>query len=223
MKKILVIAAHPDDEVLGGGGTFIKHVLGGDIVYCLMLGQGALARADSSVAELNNLCKEAKDASSFMGFKETHFLDFPDNSFDTVNMLRIIKEVEKYLKNIRPDVVYTHFENDLNIDHGIVSQAVLTACRPCNPDCPRELYAFETLSSTEWQSKNQRQFTPNVYIDIENVIDAKIEAMKKYAAEIRQYPHPRSIEGIKILAQYRGLESGLHFAEAFCLIRKIQK
>lgn len=217
-KKILVIAAHPDDEILGPGGTLIKHVLQGDDVFCLILGQGAMARAGASESSVEQLRQEALAAAKVIGFKEIYFSDFPDNQFDKISLLSIVNEVEKYIDKIRPDIVYTHFENDLNIDHRLTFQAVLTACRPCHEGAPKAIYSFETLSCTEWQMAG-KNFKPNVYVDIENVIEIKMDALKKYDSEIRKYPHPRSPEGIKILAQYRGLESGLRFAEGLCLVR----
>lgn len=218
-----MVCAHPDDEILGAGGTLIKHSQQGDEIHCLILGEGATSRAGSAREEVETLRQEAKAAGEIIGFKDIYFCDFKDNSFDTLSLLEITKVIEKHLALTKPDIIFTHHEYDLNIDHRLAFQGVLTACRPLNPDCPKEIYAFETLSSTEWQSKDHKQFCPNVYFDIENVLDKKIEAINKYATELRKYPHPRSGEGIKILAQYRGLEAGMRYAEAFCLIRKIAK
>lgn len=223
MNKILIVVAHPDDEILGAGGTLIKHAENGDEVYCLILGEGAMSRSKADKLTLEKLHAETRKAGEVVSFKEIFFADFPDNAFDTVSLLSIAKEVEKYLEKIKPEIIYTHHSHDLNIDHRLVFQAVLTASRPCNKNCPAEIYTFETLSSTEWQIKYEESFQPNVYIGIEGSIDKKIMALKKYTSEIRDYPHPRSCEGIKILAQYRGLESGLRYAEAFCLIRRIER
>ncbi|MDO8626798.1 MAG: PIG-L family deacetylase [Candidatus Magasanikbacteria bacterium] len=220
--KILVVAAHPDDELLGVGGTVAYHSGKGDSVYALILGQGALSRSGAKPAAVTKLHEQAKQASKIIGFREVFFADFPDNAFDSVSLLTITQEVEKYLTKIAPDRVYTHHEYDLNIDHRLTFQAVLTACRPCNQYCPRELYTFETLSSTEWQSKDHKQFQPTVYQDITATIGTKLKALACYAGEMRSYPHPRSLEGAKILAQCRGLEVQLKYAEAFHLIRKIQ-
>jgi LmbE family N-acetylglucosaminyl deacetylase len=219
--RILVIAAHPDDEILGAGATLIKHTKEKDKVFCLILSQGVLSRTNAKINDVSKLMSESKKAGKVMGFKEIYFADLPDNSFDTVSLLKVVKIIETYLAKVKPDIIYTHFDNDLNIDHRITSQAVITASRPCNPNHPKEILAFETLSSTEWQAKKNKQFCPNVYVDIEKCIGKKIEAMKKYDSELRTYPHSRSIEGIKILAKCRGLEAGLKFAEAFYLIRKI--
>jgi LmbE family N-acetylglucosaminyl deacetylase len=220
-KKILIIAAHPDDEILGAGGTLIKHTEKGDDVFCLILGEGAMSRAGAVRSEIKKLQQQTSRAGKIIGFKKIYFSNLPDNSFDTVVLLKIVKIIEGYLKKIEPDIVYTHYGHDLNIDHQLTFEAVLTACRPCNSVSPKEIFVFETLSSSEWQASDKK-FNPNVYIDIEEVFDKKIAAMKEYSSEIKKYPHPRSPEGIRILAQYRGLESGLRFAEAFILERRIE-
>lgn len=222
LKKILVVAAHPDDEILGIGGTVLNHVAKRDEVYCLILAEGIKSREGGTSDEVQVLKQQSLKAGKILGYKDIFFCGLPDNSLDTVSLLSVVKEVEKCLEKIKPDILYTHFENDLNIDHRIAFQAVLTASRSCNDNGPKEIYTFETLSSTEWQSNGGRIFAPNFYINIEDTIEKKIEAMKEYKNEIRQYPHPRSVEGIKILAQYRGLECGLKFAEAFCLVRSIK-
>jgi len=222
-KKILVVAAHPDDEVLGIGGTVIKHTEDKDNVSCVILGQGMLSRdKENQTLELDTLQKDAKRSGKILGFDAMYFSVFPDNTFDTVSILSITKEMEKYLELIRPDIIYTHHPYDLNIDHQRTFQAVLTACRPCNKFCPKKIYTFETLSSTEWQNKDYQIFAPNVYINIEEVIEKKIIALQCYTSEIRDYPHPRSVEGVRLLAQYRGLEVNLKYAEALKLVREIQ-
>ncbi|MBI2989714.1 MAG: PIG-L family deacetylase [Candidatus Magasanikbacteria bacterium] len=220
-KNILVVAAHPDDELLGLAGTLINHVRAGDNVRALILGQGVLSRDGADTKELGALQAQAKRAGEIVGFTDMRFLSFRDNAFDSVPLLEIAKEVERFIAAERPDIVYTHHEYDLNVDHRLTFQAVLTASRPCNNKAPREILTFETLSSTEWQSKDHKTFMPTVYHDIEATMDQKIQALSMYESEMREYPHPRSAEGLRILAQFRGLESGLKYAEAFHLVRKI--
>lgn len=219
-KTILAIVAHPDDEVLGAGGTLLKHAQAGEDVCCLILGQGAMARTGAKLAAVKALRQTAKKAGKILGFKETFFADFPDNRFDSVGLLDITKKVEEHLERLKPEIIYTHYGDDLNIDHRLTFQAVLTACRPCNENCPKEIYTFETLSSSEWQEP-ALAFQPNCFVDIADVFDKKAVALKAYASEMRPYPHPRSVEGLKILAQWRGLQSGLRLAEGFYLIRKL--
>jgi len=222
MVKILVIAAHPDDEILGVGGTLIKHVKQGDEIYCLILGEGITSRDNFDKQELELLHNQCKQAGKIIGFKEILLSNLPDNKFDSIPLLNIVKEVEKYLEKIKPEIIYTHHSGDVNIDHKLTFEAVMTACRPCNHNCPKEIYSFESLSSSEWQLNPQKTFTPNVFINIEQEIEQKIQAMNEYKTEIREHPHPRSIQGIKILASFRGLQSNLKYAEAFRLERKIQ-
>ena len=219
---VLVIAAHPDDEVLGVGGTLIKHIRNKDNVFCLILGEGVTSRKEYDEKRLESLHSECKKAGKIIGFKKIFLSKLPDNKFDSVPLLNIIKEIEGYIKKIKPDIVYTHHGGDVNIDHRITYKAVMTACRPCNSDCPKEIYSFETLSSTEWQLDNKKIFVPNIYINIEKEIDKKIKAMKEYKSEIRNYPHPRSEKGISTLASFRGLQANLRYAEAFRLERKIE-
>jgi LmbE family N-acetylglucosaminyl deacetylase len=227
-KKILIIAAHPDDEVLGCGATASKHVDRGDDVYCVILGEGITSRTnktttDCRIDNISELHNQTLQAAEIIGIKEVFFSNFKDNRFDSLNLLDIIKEVEKHLTKINPDIIYTHHEFDLNIDHRRTFQAVITACRPCNPNSPSQIFSFEILSSTEWQSKDKKNaFFPNSYIDVSKQLERKISAMKAYKSEIKKYPHSRSPEGIEILTKYRGIECGLKSAEAFMLIRNIK-
>lgn len=219
--KILVVAAHPDDEVLGAGGTILKHAQKGDAVYLLILGDGVTSRGVSGL-EIKTRRDQAGRAAKFLGIKKVFLETLPDNKFDAVPLLEIVKRVEKAVKAVKPNLVYTHFNNDLNIDHRLTCQAVMTACRPQPGFCVKKILAFEVLSSTEWQAKKKNKlFCPNEYNDIGKFIDKKIKAMEIYNNELREYPHPRSKEGIKILAQYRGLEVGFKYAEAFEIIRNL--
>ena len=222
-KNILVVVAHPDDEILGAGGTLMHHIETGDDVYCLILGEGQMSRDGKSADDVTALRADSIAVAKMIGFKQIFFSNFPDNEFDSVSLLKITKEIEKYFLEIKPQIVYTHHEYDLNVDHRLTFQAVLTASRPCTNFYPSEILTFESLSSTEWQNKSHKAFSSNIYHDISPYLDKKIECLKLYKGEIREYPHPRSEEGIKILAQYRGLESGLKYAEAFCLIRRVDK
>jgi len=222
---ILVIAAHPDDEVLGCGGTIAK-LSEDNNIYVLILGEGITSReiSDNEKSEqLRELKEQAEEANKILGVKKVFFENFPDNKFDVVPLLHITKSVEKIIQKINPDEVFTHHHGDLNIDHQITHKAVLTSVRPIGNYSVKKIISFEILSSTEWNAQNQSNvFIPNIYVDISETLDKKIKAMQSYKSEIRKYPHPRSLKGIKILAQKRGLEVGLRFAEAFCLIREIE-
>lgn len=224
-KNILVVAAHPDDEVLGCGGIIAKHSKLKDNVYLIILGEGATSRhtekTKTSRKKVRELKEQAAMASAILGIKQIYYGDFPDNSFDSVPRLEIIRFIEKIREKVQPDIVYTHFYGDLNIDHRITCEAMLTAFRPIEKTKAQKLYAFEVLSSTEWAA--QSHFVPNVYRDISNTINKKVEAFKAYKDEIKTWPHPRSIEGIEVLAKKRGSEAGLGYAEAFVLIREIER
>lgn len=218
--KILVIAAHPDDEVLGVGGTVIKHVRNGEQVSILILGDGESSRNERR--DIQKRETQAREAVKVLGASEIIFKRFPDNKFDSLPLLALVKEIEMVIERTKPNIIYTHHGGDINIDHQLTFQAMLTAVRP-QPHCPvKKILTFETLSATEWQAKNQSKiFCPNEYNNITDFIDKKIKALNVYQDELREYPHPRSIEGVRILAQYRGMEVGYKFAEAFQLIRKL--
>ncbi len=208
--NILVVAAHPDDEILGLGGTLLKHVQNKDKVFTIILSQGRTNKLDD---KLNS--KLAK----FLKLKKTFNLKLKDQKFDTYPLLEIIKKIEKIKKAANPDVVYTHYNSDLNNDHKICSLATLTAFRPFVGK-KTKIFQFETPSSTEITEKKEDSFNPDYFVDIENFFETKIEILNKfYSKEMRKYPHPRSKEYLKSLAVLRGSMSGLKLAEGFKTVR----
>lgn len=224
-KKILIIAAHPDDEILGCGGTVARLVKEGHEAYTLILGEGITSRDDKRyngkrASELKELRKQALEANKVLGIKEVFFHEFPDNRFDTVPILDVIKVVEKVKNEIRPSIIFTHYNGDLNIDHQITYQSVITSTRPLPDEPVKEIYSFEVLSSTEWNYPSE--FSPNAFYDIRATLKYKLKAMEIYKSELRDYPHPRSIEGIRLNAEYWGMHVGLKYAEAFKSIRIIR-
>ena len=227
MSKILVVSAHPDDEVLGAGGTLKKHISNGDEVYSLILGEGITSRKEdrdkTSEDDLKALYSDTYDVADIIGFKEVYLSRLSDNRFDSIDLLDIIKEIEKYVDEIKPDIIYTHHPGDLNIDHQRTFKAVITACRPVGDYSVKEIYAFETPSSTEWNfNYEENSFNPNVFVDIEETIATKLEAMKCYTSEIRDYPHPRSLKALKTIAARWGTVVGKKYVEAFELIRQVK-
>jgi N-acetylglucosamine malate deacetylase 1 len=222
MSNILVIAAHPDDEVLGCGGTIARHTMSGDNVYVLFMTNGVSARGNDKSAVMNRKYS-AQKASDILGIKSLTFFDYPDNQMDSVPLLGIVKDIEKVVSNIHPRVIYTHHIGDLNVDHSVTHRAVMTACRP-QPGCEvREIYSFEVLSSTEWSiTSAETVFMPNLYYDINSVLNKKVEAFKAYEEEIRFFPHSRSVQGLKSLALYRGSSVGMESAEAFQILRLLK-
>ena len=219
MKKILIIAAHPDDDAIGCAGTIMKHIANSDIVYVLFMTNGVSSRDAYDIANRKSSTKKACD---IMGVRSYKNLDLPDNMMDTMPLLDITKLIEKEIENIKPEIIYTHHVGDLNIDHQVTHKAVITASRPLPYSSVKEIYAFEILSSTEWQSFGQMPFFPNVYVDIRPFFDRKLKVLEAYADEMRNPPHSRSIENIARLSLMRGNSVGLDYAEAFSLVRMIK-
>lgn len=224
---VLLVFAHPDDEVLACGGTVAKLSEQGYKVFTLILGEGVTARQEQRnpelvAQELASLRNAALKANTRIGVISEYLrlCGLPDNRFDTVPLLDIVREIERVIKEVEPTIIFTHCQNDLNIDHQITHRAVLTATRPQPDHCVKEIYACEVLSSTEWMYP--QGFQPNLYAVLsENHVFAKIEALKCYSSEIRSYPHPRSIEGVECLAKWRGLQVGCNYAETFQVARRI--
>ncbi len=226
-QTVLVVAAHPDDEVLGAGGTMAKHAQKGDDVFTLIVGDGITSRYEESELgkdfikkQVNTIKKHCLSAGNILGVKKTTVLGNYCCRFDQRPLLDITKAIEKEIARVKPGIIYTHNSFDVNNDHGIVFKAVLAATRPSPGFCVKKILVFEVLSSTEWSF--HAEFRPNVYEDISSTIHKKIEAMKVYESEVREFPHARSLEAIKILAQKRGAEVGLNYAESFKLIRDVR-
>jgi len=220
VKKILIVAAHPDDEVLGCFGTVAKLVKKGYKAYTLILGEGKTSRDNFNKKELEILKNEIIKANNVIGIDKIFIEHFPDNRFDSVNLLDIVKVIEKVKNEIKPDIIFTHFKNDLNIDHQITYKAVITATRALKNESVKEIYSFEVLSSTEWNYP--LSFNPDVYFDISSTIDLKIKAMSEYQSELKEFPHPRSLEGIRLNAKYLGMRAGREYVEAFKCVRIIK-
>lgn len=217
MAKILVIGAHPDDETLGLGGTLKLHSLRGDEITVLIISDGESSRK-KSLTKIKNRQTQAKEVSKILGFKKIEFLNYEDEKLDKSPILEIIQKIESRIKEIKPDIIYTHFWGDLNQDHRKVFEATLIATRPIPESQISEIICYETPSSTEYSLES---FKPNLYVDISDVIKIKLKALLKYKEEIRDYPHPRSEKSIINRAQYWGINSGLKYAEGFISIRRI--
>lgn len=226
--NIAVIAAHPDDEVLGCGGTLSHFALEGCEIDILILADGESSRNVDTINKLKNQISARKiaadNACQIMGCNSVTLKNYPDNRLDSIEQLEIIKTIEEFISNHKPITVITHYSGDVNIDHRIVHDSVIAATRP-QPGCPvKELLFFEIPSSTEWQpSGSAKAFHPNVYVDITQTFQVKKEALNAYASELRPFPHPRSVEAIEALARWRGATVGVCAAEAFVLGRKVLK
>lgn len=227
--NILVVAAHPDDEILGVGGTIAKHVEAGDAVYGLILGEGQTSRFDRREEAGNEIVErlhgDTERAAAVLGIRKMYFENFADNRFDSVDLLDIVKAVERRIRELRPVIIYTHHRGDLNVDHRMTYQAVLTATRPMQDQPVKEIYTFETVSSTEWNfSYGQEQFAPNVFVRLtEAQFEKKLAAMEEYKTELCAYPHPRSLEMLRASAVRWGGVAGGHYVEAFETVRIIRE
>ena len=226
-KKILLVVAHPDDELLGLGGTINYLVQKCSAhIKVVILGEGITSRSDTRnpdlwEKQLEQHKKNIYDAKNILGYQELSCYDFPDNRFDNIDLLEIIKVIEKEKNSFQPEIIFTHHGGDLNIDHQITFQAVMTSSRPFQEDKLTTIVTFETPSSTEWQSSiDPRSFRPNFYVPLlKSHIEKKSLAMECYQYEKRPFPHPRSPEALMVLAQNRGLAIGEKYAEAFCIVR----
>lgn len=228
-RRILVVAAHPDDEVLGLGGTMNKLISEYSCeIGAIILGEGITSRSESRdlvkfKTELKIHRENIYSAQKYIGYSFIDKYQLPDNRFDSVDLLDIVKLVDKEKNEFQPEIIFTHHSGDLNIDHKRIFQAVITATRPVENEIVKTIITFETPSSTEWiASTDLNHFIPNLFMQIskEN-LKAKINAMESYQYEKREYPHPRSPEALEVLARRWGIVVGKEYAEAFCLIRGI--
>ena len=230
-KRILVVVAHPDDEVIGIGGSIYSLVnRHGCLVRCVILGEGITSRDEirdlkSSKNKLSIHKKNILEAKKIIGYQELSTYQFPDNRFDEISLLDLIKTVEKEKEIFQPDIIFTHHGGDLNIDHQKTFEATITACRPLEKEHVEAIITFETYSGTEWQaSSDPRRFIPNLYFSLsQEDINQKIKAMGCYEFEKRSFPHPRSSKALKLVAERYGVLVGNYYAEPFSLIRMISK
>ena len=221
-KHILVVAAHPDDEALGCGGTLARHASEGDAVYAMFMTGGVGARRlKESRFERRKL---ADKAARILGMKESAYHNFPDNAMDCMPLLDVVQVIEKAVRILKPYIIYTHHAGDLNVDHGVTARAVMVSCRPLPGSSVEAIYGFEVLSSTEWAGPAAEDaFCPAHFVNIEKDFTVKMKALKAYASEMRDFPHARSYEAVEALATLRGTQIGVKKAEAFGVIRTVRK
>lgn len=232
--NVLVIAAHPDDEALGCGGTMARHAACGHRVDAIFVADGEMARSGearphqagaraagdrASQPNLPARRAAAEAAAQHLGSNPPHFLDLPDNRLDALALLDIVQPIERLTTGMMPQIIYTHHMGDLNVDHQMVARAVLTAFRPQPGSSVQAIYGFEVMSSTGWKG-GLDPFEPVHFVDIGHTMEAKHAALRCYAAEMRAFPHARSHNGVDALARFRGAVQGLHAAEAFTVYRQ---
>ena len=225
-EPVLVVAAHPDDEVLGCGATMARLAAEGQPVHIAILGEGITSRSsrdDSDAKLLRRLHQQAEAAALKVGAKDVVLFKLPDNRLDTLPMLEVAKLIEDLIQKLRPAVIYTHHPGDLNLDHGIVHRAVLIATRPVLGHPVRQILTFEVPSSTKWAfQKIEPVFRPNVFVEVSKTLDAKIAALACYDSETRDFPHPRSEQTLRAIATRWGSVIGCTAAESFELVRSIR-
>ena len=223
-KTILIVVAHSDDESISMAGTIRKHVKSADKVFVVSMTNGVGARENTNVQDIEQRRKASQSASQILGFEWAFCFDFQDNAMDSHPLLTVVQAVEKVKNIYNPSLVYTHSGADLNIDHRVTANAVLIAFRPQPNEACREIRLFETASATDYgNTAITGSFSPNLFVDITEEWTEKARALRAYSAEIHEYPHSRSLEGIKNLAKQRGNQVGCELAEAFEVIRKIEK
>jgi LmbE family N-acetylglucosaminyl deacetylase len=220
--RVLVVAAHPDDELLGSGGTLARHCAQGDEVHSVILADGATSRYDEGMVGVLADC--AHEAGKVLGTTSVTVHNFPDQQLDAVPLVELTRVVEQHADQLRPTVVYTHFPGDVNIDHERVARAVWVACRPYVVPQLRRLAVFDTASSTEWGWPTANAaFMPTLFVDITDTIETKLAAMACYESELRPYPHPRSLRALRERAAYWGSRVNCPAAEPFQVLREVDR
>ena len=234
--KVLVIVAHPDDEVLGMGGTLRKLSVKNHDIKVVFLATGIAARRSDNFRnetkyeinktlikkmeeQIKKLRLDAKRALKILGIKNIEFFDFPDNEMDMVSNLEITKTIENIIKKFKPYVIYTHTKNDINVDHRAIFNATITATRPSTRVNVKKVICFEVPSSSEWNFGDT--FSPNIFVDIKRELSYKKKAIQTYKTELKKFPHPRSANSLDIIAKRWGTVSGFEASEAFELIREL--
>ena len=219
--RVLVIAPHPDDEILGVGGTIAKRSNAGDEVYVCVVTKGFPPLFDQEMIEQGR--RECVQADRMLGVRETYFLDLPAVMLETVPRYELNRKIAEVVQELDPDEVYIPHRGDMQIDHQMVVDAAMVAVRPRGKRYPRRVYAYETLSETGWNIPNTtNEFIPTVYEDISGTVDAKIGALSVFRSQLAQFPEARSVGAVEALARFRGATVGVSAAEAFCLIREIK-
>ena len=218
-QQVAVIGAHPDDELLGAGGTIALHTRAGHEVHAIVVADGAGSRYPAELAV--TLEKQAGRAAEILGLASLRFLELPDQRLDTIPLIDLTQRLEAMLDGINPEIVYTHFPEDVNDDHRVVARCAWVACRPYRRPL-RKFAVFETPSSTEWAWPGpQTSLQPNLFVDVTETIDIKIGAMECYETELRDYPHPRSARALRERAAYWGSHIGRSAAEPFRVLREV--
>jgi len=225
--RVLCVATHPDDEIIGVGGTLARHAAQGDDVHVSILSEAEPARYDEITPEVEAKMAERRDctrnACAALGVDSVTFHGFPDNAFDDVPLLDIVKAVEDEIRAHDPDVIYTHHYGDLNLSHELTCRAVVTAARPLPESNVSSILAYETLSTSEWSVPHVvNAFQPTTFMDVSEHLDRKLDALTEHSTELREHPHPRNVENVRRNAKLWGAKAGVDAAEPFELLREVR-
>lgn len=221
MKRILVIAPHPDDEVLGCGGTMIKNIKAGNEVFVCVVTKGYPPLFNEEKTARNR--KDTIECHQYLGVKETFYLDFPSTQLETIERSVLNGKILKVVRGLVPDEVYIPHWGDMQKDHQMVAEACMVAVRPKYVPQAKRVYSYETMSETAWNAPNvQNDFIPNVFVDITDTIEEKKKALSFFSLQVSKFPDARSLEAIEALAKYRGALMNMEAAEAFMLIRELK-
>lgn len=219
MRNVLVVAPHPDDEVLGVGGSVLRHLAAGDAVHVVICTRGEAS--DFGAEQVQRVQSEAREVHRFLGVTGSHFLDLPAAKLDTLATVKINSVLKPVFDSVKPETVYLPHPGDVHRDHQVVFQSAMVCCRPLGDSPPARILTYETVSETDWfAAPITPAFTPNVFVEITEHLQRKLEACAKYASQMQSPPHQRSLEGLRALAATRGNAVGFHYAEAFMLIRE---
>lgn len=223
MKNVIVISAHPDDETLGAGGTILKHVANGDNVYWLIV-TNVFENQGFSKERVNSRQEEIKEVEKLLGITKTFLLDYPTMTLSSSSLIKMVPEISNIFSELKPEIVYTLNRSDAHSDHRIIFDAVMACTKSFRYPFIKQILMYECISETEFApALAEKVFLPNYFIDITDYIDKKNEIMKVFESEIADHPFPRSIENIKALAHFRGASVGVKYAEAFQLLKYIDK
>lgn len=222
MTIVLVLAAHMDDETLGCGGTIARHAAQGDEVHVCFMTDSSTTQYAGDASKLAPKYEQAREAAAILGIAQLHHLDFPDMKLDTVSIPELASAVAAIVRSTQAELIFTHHPGDRNKDHCLTYEASMVAARPYPGQTIRRVVTYEVLSSTEW-GEQHLPFVPNHFVDVAAHVETKAEAMACYRDEVRDPPHPRSIEAIRVHARDRGMSVGLEYAEAFSIVYDIER
>jgi LmbE family N-acetylglucosaminyl deacetylase len=223
MKNVIVISAHPDDETLGAGGTILKHVANGDNVYWLIV-TNVFENQGFSKERVESRQEEIREVEKLLGISKTYLLDYPTMTLSSSSLIKMVPEISTVFSEVQPEIIYTLNRSDAHSDHRVIFDAVMACTKSFRYPFIKQILMYECISETEFApALAEKAFLPNYFVDITDYLDRKNEIMKVFESEIGEHPFPRSLENIRALAHFRGASVGVKYAEAFQLLKYIDK